>query len=173
MKFSIRNHSPFILDALFGWLFRSEPNRTAEFVDGIAVGGIIGIQGQVLWHFNRQSKWETILEEKEIFNLGSIRTKTGSNAVIFLKMTDSEDNEVFDEITMEPDAYIVFDLIGIMRNVNAVGSRLSARVQSSLTISTEEVLVYADQGLVNLNRDSEKGLDFSVSEGETTVLINN
>ncbi|VDA99261.1 hypothetical protein S1OALGB6SA_324, partial [Olavius algarvensis spirochete endosymbiont] len=114
MKFSIRNTLVTILllssAALFGWLFQRELNRTTEFVDGIAVGEIIEVRGQVQRRFNRQSKWDAIIEDEEIFNLDSVRTMKGSNAIIFLKKTDDKGNEVFDEIMMGSDTYIVFDL---------------------------------------------------------------
>lgn len=176
MKSSIRNIivSIFLLSSalFFGWLFQNELNKTAEFVDGIAVGEIVEIRGQVQRRFNRQSKWDSIFGDEEIFNLDSIRTMKGSNAIIFLRRTDSDGSEVFDEITMGSDTYIVFDLLGRMRSVNLVGGKLSARGQPGLTISTEGALIYADRGLVNLNHDLDNQLSVSVSEGEATVLIN-
>jgi len=175
MKFSIRNTAVtiFLLSsaAFFGWLFRNELNKTAEFVEGIAVGEILEIQGQVLRRFNRQSRWNPILGNEEIYNLDSVRTERGSNAVIFLGRTDSAGSEILDEITMGSNTYIVFDLLGSIRNVNLVGGKLSAKVQTGLRISTEEAVIHADQGLFNLNRDRDGGLDVTVSEGEATVLI--
>ena len=177
MKSSIRNAFVTILllssATYFGWLFRNEFNRTAEFVDGIAVGEIIEIQGQVQRRFNRQSKWNPIVEGEEVFNLDSIRTTANSNAIIFLKKTDDEGNEAFDEIAMRSNTQIVFDLSERMRNINLVDGQLSAKGQPGLTISTEEALIIADQGLVNLNRDLDEQLSVSVSGGEATVLINN
>jgi len=176
MRFLIRNTvvTIFLLSsaAFFGWLFRNELNKTAEFVDGIAVGEILEVQGQVLRRYNRQSKWDSILGNEEIYNLDSIKTQTGSNAVISLRRIDREGSEILDEITMGSDTYIVFDLLGRMRNVNLVGGRLSARGQEGLRISTEEAVIHADRGLVNLNRDSDGSLGVTVSEGEATVLIN-
>jgi len=176
MKSSIRNAivSIFLLSSalFFGWLFRNELNKTAEFVDGIVVGEIVEIRGQVQRRFNRQSKWDSIFGDEEIFNLDSIRTAGDSNALIFLRRTDGEGNEVFDEIALGSNTYIVFDLLGSMRSVNLVGGKLSAKGQQGLTISAEGALVYADRGLVNLNSNLDDQLSVSVSEGEATVLIN-
>jgi len=177
MKFSIRNTLVTILllssAALFGWLFQRELNRTTEFVDGIAVGEVIEVRGQVQRRFNRQSKWDAIIEDEEIFNLDSVRTMKGSNAIIFLKKTDDKGNEVFDEIMMGSDTYIVFDLLGRRRNVSLVTGKLSAKGQPGLTISSEEALIFADQGHVSLDNDLDEQLSISVSEGEATVLVNN
>jgi len=177
MKFSIRNTlvtiSLLASAAFFGWLFQNELNKATEFVSGDPVGSIREIQGRVERRFNRQSKWNIIAEEKELFNLDSIRTTADSNAIILLKKTDNEGNDIFDEITMGSDTYIVLDLLGRMRDINLVSGKLSVKGQQGLVVSTEKARIYADQGLVNLNRDLDEKLSVSVSEGEASVLINN
>lgn len=152
----------------FGWLFWTELNRTVDNVDGKVVGEVVEIRGQAQRRYDKQSRWGSLKGSEQVYNLDAIRTSSESGAVIVLK-TIEDDIEVFDEISLGPDTYIILDLFGATRNINFVGGDLSATGAQGLTVSAEGTLVAVDKGSVNLNREAGEQTSVTVTEGEATV----
>lgn len=155
--------------AFFGWLFWSELNRTVDNVGGVLVGEVVEVRGQAQRRYVRQSRWGSLKGTEQVFNLDAIRTSSESGAVIILKRTDESGVELFDEISLGPDTYIILDLFGDTRNINFVGGNLSATGAEGLTVSAEGTLVAVDQGSVNLNREKGEQTSVTVTKGEAMV----
>lgn len=155
--------------AFFGRLFWNELNRTVENVGGVIVGEVVEVRGQAQRRYVRQSRWGSLKGTEQVYNLDAIRTSSDSGAVIVLKSIDKEGTELFDEISLGPDTYIILDLFGDTRNINFVGGDLSATGAEGLTISSEGTLVTVDQGSVNLNSKEGEQTSVTVTEGEAVV----
>ena len=175
-KFLVRNllvSSIFLgLATFFGILFWNELHRTINDVGGEIIGEVVEIRGQAQRRFSEQNQWAELGADSIIYNLDSIKTGGTSMATIVLQSYDESGEEVFDEIQLGSNTYIVFDLTASTRTVKFVGGNVSAIGSAGLAISTDNTTVYPGEGAVNLNLTEEEGISVNATDGEVMVVVN-
>ena len=174
-KFLLRNIfvSLFFLSssAVFGVLFWNELNRTVDNIGGKVVGEVVGIRGNVQRRFNQHSQWSSLATEEKLYDLDSIRTTKHAAATIVLKTIDDSGTEVYDEIELGADTFIILELLGKTRNINFVGGNISASGASGLTLTSEDTVVNPGDGTVSLTRKEGEETSIKVTEGEVEVFV--
>ena len=158
------------ISAFFARQFYLELTQSVENVDGVVVGEVLEIRGQVQRRYEDQSRWGSLKGNETLYNLDAIRTYSSSGAEIILLTYDDEGVSKKDTIILGQDTYIILDLLGEARNINFVGGDISASGSGGLTVSAEGTVVSVDDGSVNLSREEGRQTSVTVTEGEARVI---
>ncbi len=137
----------------------------------MVVGEIVSLHGQVQRRLNRQLQWNNLVPQEPIYSMDALRTGERSSAVISLMSRDDDGNEVFSEIQLGAGTYIILELTENTRNIAFIGGNISAARAQGLTLSTEDTIVEAGAGSVNLARAEGQETSIQVTEGVAGVLI--
>ncbi len=156
----------------FGVLFWNELNNAVNHTDGVLIGEIVELTGQAQRRVSKQNQWTDLSIDSSIYNLDSIRTGKSSVASVVLRSYDESGEEVYDEIQLGAETYIIVDLTDNNRTVNFIGGSVFAAGSSGLAISTETTTVYPGEGTVNLNLTEEEGISVNATDGEVKVVVN-
>lgn len=164
--------SALIVAGSFGYLYYHDINQQIAAKGQKPVGTVIYKQHEAQRRFNDRVVWQPVSANTALYNLDSVRTVRGSEAVI--RLIDGT------KIVMQPNTLITLDWTGKAKSVNFLSGSITAiRTKSvggtssapaGVVIKSGKSQVTIDQATVNLTSSAGGKLAVAVSGGTASLL---